>query len=126
MYHGHTLDIFSIRQKIWASNVIPVDLWASTCHTKSVGSRCFDPNENGPTRGGEIPPAGPGTQAVVELEPVPITLAPAYAEVKAAASITALPLIDFHPEWDILDTEAASFAGWRAEEDADADQWSDD
>lgn len=54
------------------------------------------------------------------------TFAPAYAEVKPAPSITAWPLVEFFPEVDILDTEAASFAAWQAECDADDDQWSDE
>ena len=64
---------------------------------------------------------------------MPITFASVPAAVKSidrptrsGYSITTLPLITFHPERDILDTEAASFAAWQAEEDAVADQWSDD
>lgn len=54
------------------------------------------------------------------------TFAPAFAEVKAAPSVTAWPLVEFHPERDVLDTEAASFAAWLAEEeDAEYLAWLD-
>ena len=61
-----------------------------------------------------------------------LTLAPASIEVKSDVltksgySVTSWPLVEFFFERDIDATLDASWAAFLAEEDADADQWSDD